>query len=73
MQLAGLPAALILIRNVFLSSFREKEEGHKMQFNLELAPVASLVAGVLILIFPKILNYVIAIYLIVVGVLGFVQ
>lgn len=44
-----------------------------MQFNLELAPVASLVAGVLILIFPKILNYVIAIYLIVVGVLGFVQ
>lgn len=73
MLFAGLLSALILSRNVFQCSFREKEEGHKMQFNLELAPVASLVAGVLILIFPKILNYVIAVYLIVVGILGFVQ
>ncbi len=44
-----------------------------MQFNFELTPVVSLIAGILILIFPKILNYVIAIYLIIVGVLGFVQ
>lgn len=44
-----------------------------MQFNMELTPVVSLVAGVLILIFPKILNYVIAVYLIVVGILGFIK
>ncbi len=44
-----------------------------MQFNFELTPVVSLIAGILILIFPKILNYVIAIYLIIVGILGFVQ
>ncbi len=44
-----------------------------MQFNMELMPVVSLVAGVLILIFPKILNYVIAVYLIVVGILGFIK
>lgn len=43
-----------------------------MQLNLELTPIVSLVAGVLILIFPKILNYVIALYLIVIGILGFV-
>lgn len=44
-----------------------------MQFNFELTPVVSLIAGILILIFPKILNYVIAVYLIVIGILGFVQ
>lgn len=35
-------------------------------------PVFSLVAGILILIFPAILNYVIAIYLIIVGILGII-
>ncbi len=43
-----------------------------MQLNLELTPVVSLVAGILILIFPRVLNYVIAIYLIVIGILGLV-
>lgn len=35
-----------------------------------LSPLASLVFGVLILIFPKFLNYLIAGYLIIVGLLG---
>jgi hypothetical protein len=35
-------------------------------------PVFSLVAGILILIFPTILNYVVAIYLIIIGILGIV-
>ncbi|HCS78996.1 TPA: DUF3096 domain-containing protein [Patescibacteria group bacterium] len=35
-----------------------------------LSPLASLVFGVLILLFPKSLNYLIAIYLIIVGLLG---
>lgn len=35
-----------------------------------LSPLASLVFGVLILIFPKFLNYLIAGYLILVGLLG---
>jgi hypothetical protein len=43
-----------------------------MQLNLQLTPIVSLIAGVLILIFPKILNYVIAIYLIIIGILGLV-
>lgn len=35
-----------------------------------LSPLASLVFGVLILIFPKFLNYLIAGYLIIVGIIG---
>ncbi|WP_342642312.1 DUF3096 domain-containing protein [Rhodoligotrophos ferricapiens] len=33
-------------------------------------PLIALVAGILILLFPKLLNYVVAIYLIAVGLLG---
>jgi len=35
-----------------------------------LSPLASLVFGILILMFPKFLNYLIAIYLIIIGLLG---
>ena len=44
-----------------------------MTMQLELVPILSIVAGILILVMPKILNYVIALYLIAVGVLGLVQ
>jgi hypothetical protein len=33
-------------------------------------PVVALIAGILILIMPRLLNYVVAIYLIVVGLMG---
>ena len=33
-------------------------------------PLVALVAGILILIFPRVLNYVVAIYLIIVGLIG---
>ena len=35
-----------------------------------ISPIIALAAGILILIMPKALNYIIAIYLIVVGVIG---
>jgi len=35
-----------------------------------LTPVVSLVAGILILLMPRLLNYIVAIYLIIVGILG---
>ncbi|WP_194755972.1 DUF3096 domain-containing protein [Aliidiomarina indica] len=38
-----------------------------MSFHITLTPVLSIIAGVLILIYPKILNYVVAIYLIAIG------
>ena len=37
---------------------------------LALTPLLSLIAGVLILIMPRLLNYIVALYLIVVGLLG---
>jgi len=35
-----------------------------------LSPIVALIAGILILILPHLLNYVVAIYLIVVGLIG---
>jgi len=46
--------------------------GHfrSMTMTLSLAPLVSLLAGVLILIIPRLLNYIVAAYLIVIGLLG---
>jgi hypothetical protein len=41
-----------------------------MNLHLSLGPLVSLLAGVLILIMPKLLNYIVTAYLIVVGLLG---
>jgi len=41
-----------------------------MNITLSLAPIASLIAGILILVVPRLLNYIVAIYLIAIGVLG---
>lgn len=37
---------------------------------IALAPLLSLIAGILILLVPRLLNYIVAIYLIAVGVVG---
>ena len=42
-----------------------------VQFSIQ--PVIALIAGILILVRPSLLNYVVAIYLIVIGVLGLVH
>jgi hypothetical protein len=41
-----------------------------MNINLSLAPLVSLIAGILILVVPRLLNYIVAIYLIVIGLIG---
>ena len=41
-----------------------------MTINLGLAPLVSLVAGILILVVPRLLNYIVAIYLIIIGLIG---
>ena len=41
-----------------------------MNINLHLQPLVALIAGILILIAPRFLTWIIGIYLIVVGVLG---
>ena len=41
-----------------------------MQFYGGLQPILSIIAGVLILIIPRMLSYIVGIYLVVVGILG---
>lgn len=41
-----------------------------MNITLSLVPIVSLVAGILILVIPRLLNLIVAIYLIMIGVVG---
>ncbi len=41
-----------------------------MNLHMSIAPIIALIAGILILIKPRLLNYIVAIYLIIIGVLG---
>ena len=41
-----------------------------MNITLTWGPLISLIAGILILLIPRLLNYIVAIYLIVIGVIG---
>lgn len=41
-----------------------------MNLHLTIAPVISLLAGILILVMPRLLNYIVAIYLIIIGLIG---
>jgi hypothetical protein len=44
-----------------------------MHISMSTQPIVSLIAGISIFIFPKLLNYIVAIYLIVIGVLGLIR
>jgi hypothetical protein len=46
------------------------EESHMTLTVAHVTPLVALVAGILILIVPRLLNYIVAIYLIIVGVTG---
>ena len=41
-----------------------------MNMTLSIGPLVSLLAGILILVMPRLLNYIVAIYLIIMGLLG---
>jgi len=41
-----------------------------MTLHLTTGPIVALIAGILILIIPRLLNYIVAIYLIIIGLLG---
>jgi hypothetical protein len=44
-----------------------------MNMHIALQPLLSLAAGILILVMPKFLNYIVAIYLIVYGLMGILR
>ncbi|TAM07473.1 MAG: DUF3096 domain-containing protein [Paraburkholderia sp.] len=41
-----------------------------MNVHLAIGPLASVIAGVLILAAPRLLNYIVAVYLIIIGLIG---
>ena len=43
-----------------------------MSIALGIGPLVSLIAGILILIMPRLLNYIVALYLIIIGLIGIV-
>nr|WP_325345030.1 DUF3096 domain-containing protein [Xylophilus sp.] len=43
-----------------------------MAMVFSIGPVVSLIAGILILLVPRLLNYIVALYLIIIGILGLV-
>jgi Protein of unknown function (DUF3096) len=45
-------------------------KGIAMNLHLSITPLVSLIAGVLILVVPRLLNYIVALYLIIIGLIG---
>lgn len=44
-----------------------------MEVYIALQPLVALVAGILILVMPRLLNYIVALYLIIIGILGLLR
>lgn len=44
-----------------------------MRLYIEIVPLISLIAGILVLVVPKFLRYVVGVYLIAIGILGMVH
>ena len=47
-----------------------EDKGPPLNIHLSLTPLISLIAGILVLLMPKLLNYIVAFYLIAIGVIG---
>jgi hypothetical protein len=52
---------------------RKPGERFGMQIYVAVQPLVALIAGILILLIPRLLNYIVAIYLIVTGILGLMR
>jgi hypothetical protein len=63
-ECGGWPAAIMLV---------PFNGGTTMNLHLELTPLLSIVAGIAILIVPRLLNYIVAAYLIIIGVIGIIR
>jgi hypothetical protein len=44
-----------------------------MQIVISPQPIVALIAGIVILLVPRLLNYIVAIYLIIIGILGLIR
>ncbi|WP_426148286.1 DUF3096 domain-containing protein [Polaromonas sp. DSR2-3-2] len=41
-----------------------------MNLSMSIGPIVALIAGIMILLIPRLLNYIVAVYLIVIGLIG---
>lgn len=62
------PDRVVAALREHIPAFTNKKKDSIM--NIALTPLISLIAGILILLMPRLLNYIVAIYLIVIGVVG---
>ena len=67
---AAWPYRVVLPRSEHTPGLTDNKKDSIM--NIALTPLISLIAGILILLMPRLLNYIVAIYLIVIGVVGLV-
>jgi len=58
--------------NWFNLALKNYKQEMMMNLHLSLTPLVSLAAGILILLMPRLLNFIVAIYLIIIGVIGLV-
>jgi hypothetical protein len=58
------------LNNFARRAFHRKDAS--MNLHLGIGPLVSLLAGILILVMPRLLNYIVALYLIIIGVIGLV-
>jgi hypothetical protein len=58
--------AIVLFRHYNRKCYSERRK----LMNIALEPIVSLIAGILILVMPTLLNYIVAIYLILIGIVG---
>ena len=49
---------------------RDQQGENNMNLTLHVGPLVALLAGILILIMPRLLNYIVALYLIIIGITG---
>jgi hypothetical protein len=62
--------AICRTANAGVAYDRKQITENEMNITLSAGPLAALIAGILILIVPRLLNYIVALYLILIGVLG---
>jgi hypothetical protein len=53
---------------------RQRQGGiKKMMLHVSMQPVLAIIAGILILVMPRLLNYIVALFLILYGIIGLMQ
>lgn len=58
------------VRKMAVSYFSNRLAEIPMTMTLSVGPLIALIAGILILVMPRLLNYIVALYLILIGLLG---